>query len=275
MSFGGKKMGTLPTSAFQGIGELLPIPGVGRLLGSPFIPKIIGSPSIGKLVGNIAPRLVRAIPNELFASLIPSLVGGRLYVLLTGPIAHQVGWTPPWHWLQLGGCNVFLTGKSFDPDEAWQLVERKKVNMILPIGDAHLRPMARALEEKRYDTSFLKIIMSGGTTISNETKELFFRYVPHLLFIEYYGSTETHAFIFHLITAAEKDFEKERAVFKKRDRMEVFNERLEPIKPGEIGVGGKMVGYKIPKSVLFAEDLPITAVGKVLKRKVKEKYGGK
>ena len=38
---------------------------------------------------------------------------------------------------------------------------------------------------------------------------------------------------------------------------------------------GKMVGYKIPKSVLFAEDLPVTAVGKVLKRKVKEKYGGK
>jgi hypothetical protein len=36
-----------------------------------------------------------------------------------------------------------------------------------------------------------------------------------------------------------------------------------------------MVGYKMPKSVLFAEDLPVTAVGKVLKRKVKEKYGGK
>ena len=230
-----KKMSRLPTSAFQAIGTLLPIPGVGRLLGSPLIPTLLGSPSIEKLAGNITPRLIRAIPNELFASLIPSLVGGRLYVLYTGPIAHQVGWTPPWHMFQLGGCNVYLTGKSFDPHEVWQLVERKKANMILPIGDAHLRPMARALEEKHYDTSFLNVIMSGGTTISSETKEILFKHIPHLLFLEYYGSTETHGFIFHVITASEKDFEREKAVFKKRDRVEVFNERLEPVKPGEIG----------------------------------------
>jgi len=38
---------------------------------------------------------------------------------------------------------------------------------------------------------------------------------------------------------------------------------------------GKMAGYMVPKSVVFVEDLPVTAVGKVLRRKVKEKYGGK
>ena len=230
-----KKMSTLPTSTFQGIGELLPIPGVDRLLGSPLIPMLLKNPVIGRIVENIAPRLVKAIPNEVYAALLPSLLSGRLYALFTGPIGHQVGWTPPWHVFQLGGCCVYLTGKSFDPHEVWELVERKKANWIFPIGDAHLRPMAHALEEKHYDTSFLKIISSGGMSISNETKETIFKYVPHLLFLEYYGSTETHGIIWQVISPAEKDFEKGKGVFRRCDKVEVFNERFDPIKPGEIG----------------------------------------
>jgi len=231
-----EKISSLPTNAFQGLGDLVPIPGVARLLGNPAIPKIIGHPFIRRLIAIIGPRLIRATPNEVYATLIPFLLGGRLYALFTGPIGHQVGWTPPWHIFQLGGCCVYLTGKSFDPHEVWELVERKKTNWIFPIGDAHLRPMAEALEEKHYDTSFLKIISSGGTTISNETKKILFKHIPHLLFLEYYGSTETHGFIWNLITAAE-DFEKEKGVFKgfKSDKIRVFNEKFEPVKPGEIG----------------------------------------
>jgi acyl-CoA synthetase (AMP-forming)/AMP-acid ligase II len=36
---------------------------------------------------------------------------------------------------------------------------------------------------------------------------------------------------------------------------------------------GKVTGYKRPKSVVFVDSLPLTPVGKVLRRVVKEKYG--
>ena len=231
-----KKMSTLPTSAFKAIGELLPIPGVDRLLGSPIVPVLLGNPSIERIVENIAPKLVKAIPNGVLAILISSLLGGRVYALMLNLMIHQAGWTPPWNIVQLAGCTVLLKSKSFDPYETWDLVERGKANVIFAIGDAHLRPMAQALEEKHYDASNLKIIISGGMSISSEVKEIFFKHVPHLLLAEYYGSSETHGYLFHIITAAEKDFEKEKGVFKRRpDRMEVFNERLEPVKPGEVG----------------------------------------
>ena len=38
---------------------------------------------------------------------------------------------------------------------------------------------------------------------------------------------------------------------------------------------GKMAGYKRPKSVVFAESLPLNPAGKVMRREMEEKYGGK
>jgi fatty-acyl-CoA synthase len=37
---------------------------------------------------------------------------------------------------------------------------------------------------------------------------------------------------------------------------------------------GKLARYKIPKSAVFVEALPRTAAGKVLKRELRETYGG-
>jgi acyl-CoA synthetase (AMP-forming)/AMP-acid ligase II len=36
---------------------------------------------------------------------------------------------------------------------------------------------------------------------------------------------------------------------------------------------GRMAGYKKPRSVLFAPSLPISPVGKVQRREVKESFG--
>lgn len=38
---------------------------------------------------------------------------------------------------------------------------------------------------------------------------------------------------------------------------------------------GKITGFKKPKSVVFGKDLPLTAVGKIQRGKIKEKYGGR
>jgi long-chain acyl-CoA synthetase len=36
---------------------------------------------------------------------------------------------------------------------------------------------------------------------------------------------------------------------------------------------GKMAGYKKPRTVMFVDELPISAVGKVQRNKVRELYG--
>ena len=36
---------------------------------------------------------------------------------------------------------------------------------------------------------------------------------------------------------------------------------------------GKLAGFKIPKSVVFVEELPLSPVGKVLRAKIRENYG--
>ncbi len=38
-------------------------------------------------------------------------------------------------------------------------------------------------------------------------------------------------------------------------------------------VEGKIAGYKKPRSVIFAEDFPMSPVGKILRQKIREKYG--
>jgi 3-oxocholest-4-en-26-oate---CoA ligase len=75
-----------------------------------------------------------------------------------------------------GGTLVFLEGRTFDPHEVWTLCEREGVSAIVTVGDAFLRPMLRALEEREregrpYDTSSLTDLISAGTIWSAEVKD--------------------------------------------------------------------------------------------------------
>jgi 3-oxocholest-4-en-26-oate---CoA ligase len=75
-----------------------------------------------------------------------------------------------------GGTLVLLQERTFDPHEVWGLCERERVSAIVTVGDAFLRPMLRALEERErdghpYDTSSLTDLVSAGTIWSAEVKD--------------------------------------------------------------------------------------------------------
>ncbi|HEV3328321.1 MAG TPA: AMP-binding protein, partial [Acidimicrobiales bacterium] len=75
-----------------------------------------------------------------------------------------------------GGTLVLLQERTFDPHEVWSLCERERVSAIVTVGDAFLRPMLRALEERErdghpYDTSSLTDLISAGTIWSAEVKD--------------------------------------------------------------------------------------------------------
>jgi acyl-CoA synthetase (AMP-forming)/AMP-acid ligase II len=93
-----------------------------------------------------------------------------------------------------GGTLVLLEQRSFDPHEAWTLVERERVAVIVIVGDAFARPMLRALEEREvdghpYDTSSVRDIVSAGTIWSAEVKDALATRVTARL-TDMLGSTE-------------------------------------------------------------------------------------
>jgi fatty-acyl-CoA synthase len=77
-------------------------------------------------------------------------------------------------WL-LGGTVVFLEGRSFDPHELWQAVQREGVTQIGIVGDAFAGPMVAALVEaetggRPYDVSGVERILSSGAPWSDKYK---------------------------------------------------------------------------------------------------------
>ena len=93
-----------------------------------------------------------------------------------------------------GGTLVFLQERTFDPHEVWRLCERERVTAIVTVGDAFLRPMLRALEERErdsvpYDTSSLTDLVSAGTIWSAEVKDALGKRLDARL-IDMLGSSE-------------------------------------------------------------------------------------
>ncbi|MGO9856220.1 MAG: AMP-binding protein [Acidimicrobiales bacterium] len=111
------------------------------------------------------------------------------------PLMHGTGmWVSGMRALVSGGTVVLLEGRTYDPHEMWEAVERELVNEIVIVGDAFARPMLRALQERAaagrpYETSSVRLIVSSGAIWSAEIKEGLSALVPADLF-DALGSTE-------------------------------------------------------------------------------------
>jgi fatty-acyl-CoA synthase len=89
---------------------------------------------------------------------------------------------------------VLLENISFDPHEAWRLVERERVTQLVIVGDAIAKPLLNALisaeaEGKPYDVSSLRLIASAGVMWTREVKEGLLHYAD-LKLIDFFGSSE-------------------------------------------------------------------------------------
>jgi acyl-CoA synthetase (AMP-forming)/AMP-acid ligase II len=108
------------------------------------------------------------------------------------PLMHGTGAFNAMNILMLAGSIITLTGRSFDPVELLDTIERERVNSLSIVGDAFAKPVLRALdaEPDRWDVSSLRVIISSGVMWSQETKQGLLRHNARLMMIDSLGSSE-------------------------------------------------------------------------------------
>ncbi|MDQ3146132.1 MAG: acyl-CoA synthetase [Actinomycetota bacterium] len=115
--------------------------------------------------------------------------------LATAPMMHGGGQWVAWIALLMGGTIVLYTGRSFDADEVWRLVERERVVSVSFVGDAMGRPLAEALGPPGagYDTSSVVTVGSGGAILSAAVKGQLRAALPGAMVLDSFGASETGA----------------------------------------------------------------------------------
>jgi 3-oxocholest-4-en-26-oate---CoA ligase len=101
--------------------------------------------------------------------------GDALVCLPASPLMHATGMYTTLGALVAGGRVVFLTARSYDPDELAGTVAGQRVDTVSMVGDVFALPLADALdraarEGRPYDLSSLRRILSVGVTWSADVK---------------------------------------------------------------------------------------------------------
>jgi 3-oxocholest-4-en-26-oate---CoA ligase len=109
------------------------------------------------------------------------------------------------------GDTVVLTPR-FDPDEAWRVIERHQVNVMLVIGDAMARPLIEAYRAGSYDASSLVSLSSSAALFSPVVKDACAQALPDVIITESIGSTETGFTGIGVVTAAPRRAAGQRSV---------------------------------------------------------------
>ena len=112
--------------------------------------------------------------------------------LPAAPLMHGTGaFNAMWN-LAIGGAIVTLQGRSFDPVELLDTVQKHRVNSMSIVGDAFAKPILRALdaEPDRWDISSLRVVISSGVMWSSETKAGLLRHNERLIMVDSLGSSE-------------------------------------------------------------------------------------
>jgi fatty-acyl-CoA synthase len=82
-------------------------------------------------------------------------------------------------------------GGHFRPDEVLHAVDRERVTSMVMIGDAYAKPLLAELATGRYDTSSLRLVLSGGAPLSHRSKQALVQALRPATFIELMGASET------------------------------------------------------------------------------------
>jgi acyl-CoA synthetase (AMP-forming)/AMP-acid ligase II len=79
----------------------------------------------------------------------------------------------------------------FDPGEIWRVVQRRKVNVIVLIGDAMARPLIETYLKGGCDASSLIFVSSSAALFSPSVKDQYIEALPNVMVSESIGSSET------------------------------------------------------------------------------------
>jgi acyl-CoA synthetase (AMP-forming)/AMP-acid ligase II len=133
----------------------------------------------------------------------------------------------------------------FDPEDAWDLVERERVNSMTLVGDAMARPLAEALANstKQRDLSSLLVLSSAGAVLSDSVKDDIRAAAPNVTVMENFGATETGHQGFEAVGAAKPE---SGLRFTMKPTTTVLDDDLSPIEAGSGVVGRVALRGRIP-----------------------------
>ncbi len=108
------------------------------------------------------------------------------------PLVHATGLLSQLANFFTGGTSVLLGARRFDAAEAWDAVDRHRINVLVIVGDPFARPLLEELdaERERYDLSSLQMITSSGAILSRPVKQGLLRRLPGVALLDAFGSSE-------------------------------------------------------------------------------------
>jgi acyl-CoA synthetase (AMP-forming)/AMP-acid ligase II len=128
------------------------------------------------------------LENEYVQAEMGKVTGGMVRLCLA-PLIHG---NAQWAGLMalFGGDTVVLLTQ-FDPVAVWEAVQRRKVNVVVLIGDAMARPMIEAFKAGDYDVSSVFAISSSAALFSQSVKNEYLELLPNSVITDAIGSSET------------------------------------------------------------------------------------
>ena len=102
--------------------------------------------------------------------------GTNLVSMPASPLMHTAGMMNSGMLVQtLGGALAVLASRSFDAQELWEVVEKRKAAHLVIVGDTFAKPMLKVLADEeaagvKRDLTSLKTIVSSGVIFSQQSK---------------------------------------------------------------------------------------------------------
>ncbi len=137
--------------------------------------------------------LYSSATDSLDAIVKRALKGGPK-VLASSPFMHGAA-----HWVafsmwHVGGSVVVQSNvRRIDPADILSTIERERVTALSIVGDAFGRPLVDELREGKYNVSTLRLLSTGGATLTAAIKEEFLELIPGLRILDALGSSESGA----------------------------------------------------------------------------------
>ncbi|WP_166741680.1 class I adenylate-forming enzyme family protein [Cumulibacter soli] len=108
-------------------------------------------------------------------------------MLISGAFYHGLGFMWGLQQLMVGGTVVMQ--RTFDPQEALQLIERERVS-VTPAAPTLYTMMLSVPDRQDYDVRSMRVLVSAGAPLLTVTKEGLLDYFTSAGLYEYYGATE-------------------------------------------------------------------------------------
>jgi acyl-CoA synthetase (AMP-forming)/AMP-acid ligase II len=182
------------------------------------------------------------LENEFVQAETGKVTGGMVRLCLAPLIHGNAQWAAL---MALFGGDTVVLLTHFNPTEVWRAVERRKVNVVVLIGDAMARPMIEAFHAGSYDVSSVYAISSSAALFSQSVKNEYLAALPNAVITDAIGSSETGFMGIGMITKDTEQGVGGPRVSAGKDTIviDVFDK---PIPPGSDEIGRLARGGHIP-----------------------------